>query len=300
VHMEPIHRAVLVEETIDALALQRGMRVCDGTVGAGGHASLIVERIMPSGCFTGIDRDEYMVEYTRQRLSRIYPQHQDGVSIIRASYADIVRIAGEAQGCGQYDRVLIDLGFSSWHIDASGKGFSFQKNEPLDMRYDTTQEQTAAQIVNSSSEAQLADLIWGMGEDRNARRIARGIVEARRKERIMTTERLARVIADTVPRRGRLHPATKTFQALRIAVNDELGELASFLESVRAVIAPEGRVAVISFHSLEDRMVKNAFRLWEKEGAHRVHKKPVIASRKEQKENPRSRSAKLRVIEIRR
>jgi len=203
-------------------------------------------------------------------------------------------------GIASIDKVLFDLGWSSYQLSA-GRGFSFQSDEPLSMAYDAGQALTAASIVNGWAEESLADVIYGWGEERYSRRIAKAIVEARDAKPIETARELAEIIRSAYPaaqRHGRLHPATKTFQALRIAVNDELGALEVALGAAWKLLKPEGRIAVISFHSIEDRIVKHRFASWEKEGAgKRITRKPLIPSEKELQENPRARSAKLRVIQ---
>lgn len=284
------HIPVLLTETIELLNPEPGDFIIDGTLGAGGHAREIIKRIKPNGTFLGIDWDEAAVK-----------NFQQDADIIQGNYADIPNII-QQKNLPKANGLLLDLGLSSDQFESSGRGYSFQKDEPLDMRYNTEDEDapTAQEIISSYPESKLADLIWELGEERHARRIAKAIVETRRKEKITSTKELAEIITHAVPGRGRMHPATKTFMALRICVNRELENLKSILGKLPEIIAPEGRVVIISFHSLEDRIVKQHFRKLEQEGrAVRLTKKPIIPSREEITDNPRSRSAKLRAIEIR-
>ncbi len=281
------HIPVLAKEILEGLQLKPGMTVIDGTVGLGGHASLMLEQIAPDGKLIGFDRDTRNLELATERLR----EFGERVTLVHASFADIRNHVTRAQA------VLLDLGFSSVHVDDPARGFSFMNDGPLDMRYDIQQSLTAEEVVNSWSREELATLFRQLGEEPKAAIIAKAIFEARRRDRITSTKQLAEVIEEVVARRGKIHPATKVFQALRMIVNDELGELAKGLEAAREVLTPGGRLAVISFHSLEDRQVK----LWLKEqkGLLSITKKPIVPGRDEVEDNPRARSAKLRLAERR-
>lgn len=293
------HIPVLLKEVIDGLSLSSSKTVFDGTLGAGGHAQEIIEAIMPEGMYVGCDQDEAMLEKTSNMLVDRFPTYVDRMRFVHDNYAHMCEILSRYNM--KADAVIIDIGFSSWHVDASNRGFSFRNEEPLDMRYDTSGEVTASMVVNGMHESDLADLIFRYGEERFSRQIAKKIVERRRKEKIQTTSQLVETIREAVPMRyqkAKIHPATRTFQALRIYVNDELGSLRTFLETVPSCMNAGGRIGVISFHSLEDRMVKNVFREYvQNQVAKEITKKPIIPSRAEQIRNPRSRSAKLRIIE---
>jgi len=296
-----LHIPVLLQEVIETLGPQKGQTIADGTLGAGGHASAIIEHIMPKGTFLGCDKDSAMLEQAKTKIEQAFGQYKENIHCVEGSYKDMVEIA-QKHNIGHFDGVLLDLGFSSWHIDESMRGFSFQKDEPLDMRYDQNQETTAEMVIQLMPQKDLADIIWEYGQERFSRKIAAAIVKRRKEKSIKTTADLVEVIASALPARyqhTRINPATKTFQALRIYVNDELGGLKHFLDTITEYISPGGKVAIISFHSLEDRIVKQTFREWEKQKkAHRITKKPIVPKDTEIKENPRSRSAKLRVIEI--
>lgn len=289
-----MHVPVLLHEIITTLDPKPGEFFIDGTLGGGGHAEAIIERLKPDGIFLGIDWDRETVEQTGQRIK---DKGLRRTTVEHGNYADILRILAE-ENLPQADGVLLDLGVSLDELETSGRGFSFRKNEPLDMRYDAgSGRKTAAETVNSFPEKELAEIVWRYGEERNARRIARAIREARRKKPIETTHELRAVIEEVMPRRGKLHPATKTFMALRIFVNGELENLQSFMSDLEKTVKTGGRIAVISFHSLEDRIVKNRFRDLAQSGkAERITKKPIRPSAEEKAKNPRSRSAKLRAI----
>lgn len=300
------HISVLLEETITALAVQPGGRYIDGTVGGGGHAAAILKHSVPGGQLLGIDVDPKAIEIARTRLAA----YGDSVLLVNDNFANLQAI------CFKYDffpvhGILLDLGLSSLQLEEEGRGFSFQRNAPLDMRYSPAQGVTAADIVNSFSEAELTNLLKGYGEEVHSRQIAAQIV---RERPIRTTFELVRVIERAVGgRRGKLHPATKTFQALRIAVNRELKNLEAALAQAVELLGSEGRLVVISYHSLEDRIVKQ-FMLRESKDCicppniptcvcrhvarlRLVNKKVVGPSLSEIERNPRSRSAKLRVAE---
>lgn len=281
----PQHIPVLAQEILDLLQLKPGMTVVDGTVGLGGHAKLMLEQIGPTGKLIGFDRDARNLALAADNLRAFGKQ----VTLVNESFAQM------QQHVQQADAVLLDLGFSSVHVDDATRGFSFMADGPLDMRYDQRQTLTAEAIVNGWSREELATLFRRYGEEPKAIFIAKAIFEVRRKHRLTRTSELAELVESVVPRRGKTHPATKVFQALRIAVNDELGEVTKGLIAAGEVLKPGGRLAVISFHSLEDRTVKT----WLKEQKTflSLTKKPVVATRAEILTNPRSRSAKLRVAE---
>lgn len=279
------HIPVLAQEILDLLQLKPGMTVVDGTVGLGGHAKLMLEQIGPSGKLIGFDRDASNLALAAENL-RAFGQQ---VTLINESFAQLSAHVAQA------DAILLDLGFSSVHVDDPTRGFSFMSDGPLDMRYDQRQTVTAEAIVNSWSRDELARIFRQYGEEPKSIFIAKAIFERRRKERITRTSELAELVESVIPRRGKTHPATKVFQALRIAVNDELGEVTKGLAAASEVLKPGGRIAVISFHSLEDRTVKT----WLKEQKIflSLTKKPVVPARPEILRNPRARSAKLRVAE---
>ncbi len=303
-----MHIPVLLEETLYWLAPQPGGVYVDATVGGGGHAEAILERITPGGRLIGLDRDEVAVEAARSRLERF----GEAAVIVRANYAAIKEVLAR-QGLDQVHGILFDLGASSMQFDDPERGFSFQVQGPLDMRMDRSQRQTAADLVNRLPERELADLIWRYGEERFSRRIARAIVRSRPVD---STSSLAEIVARTIPRRPGargIHPATRTFQALRIAVNDEIVNLENAIPDAAEVLRGAGRLCAITFHSLEDRTIKHTFlRLSrgctrspgasadsseEKTRLRVLTKKPVVPSPEEITRNPRARSAKLRAAE---
>jgi 16S rRNA (cytosine1402-N4)-methyltransferase len=307
----PFHKPVLLNETIALLDPKPGGVFIDATLGGAGHAEQILARTAPNGILIGTDRDPDAVAYATDRLRSF----GDRVRIHEANYRDIGSIA-RAEGRGEVDGVLFDLGLSSHELE-SGRGFSFQRDEPLDMRMNPSEDTaTAWDIVNTYEESELAALIWEFGEERHSRRIAGAIVNRRRHGQIQTTGELVDVIQAAVGSRyrgQRIHPATRTFQALRIAVNDELGAIERGLAAAVDVLKLGGRVCAISFHSLEDRIVKTTFRglsgrcecpkeapeciCGARELVRVVTKRPIVAGPDEIRENPRSRSAKLRCAE---
>jgi 16S rRNA (cytosine1402-N4)-methyltransferase len=290
--MGSIHRPVLADEILEWLAPRAGAIIVDGTVGAGGHAALLASRLLPDGRLIGLDRDPAMLELARAVVVGL------PVSLYLSSYRDTHRSLEEL-GIRHVDGVLLDLGLSSDQLAWSNRGFSFGVDGPLDMRFDPNSDAPSAEdLVNGLSSEELARIFFEYGEERFSRQIARGIVEARQRERIHTTARLADLIRRSMPRpsrHGSIDPATRVFQALRIAVNQELEQLDTALGQIPDVLAPGGRFAVISFHSLEDRRVKNAFKTDTRLNV--LTKKPLTASARELAVNPRSRSAKLRVAE---
>jgi 16S rRNA (cytosine1402-N4)-methyltransferase len=285
----PRHVAVLPAEVLHFLAPAPGETIVDATVGAGGHARLIAERLGPTGRLIGLDRDAAMLDLCRPRLAGL------PATLVHANF-DRLREVLDERGVAAVDGVLADLGFCSDQVDDPERGLSFSRPGPLDMRLDPTQGEPAEALLRRLGERDLADLIYEYGEERFSRRIARRIVEARRTRSIRTTEDLAELVRRCVPRpkgkRGAIDPATRTFQALRIAVNDELGALERLLVQLPRCLKPDGRAVLIAFHSLEDRRVKTAFRarsVWEA-----LTRKPVQATEEEVQANPRARSAKLR------
>ncbi len=296
--IETAHIPVLLHEVIDVLALRPGDVVVDGTAGGGGHAQAILTELGPKGVYLGIDLDARALARTHERLG-----DDPRVTLVEGNFRDIERLMA-AHGLTHADRILLDLGLSSDQLVASedtGRGFSFTRDEPLLMTLaDTPDEEvlTARDVVNTWSEESLADIIYGFGGETRARRIAQAIVEARAAGEITTSGQLAEIVERAVGRRGAAHPATRTFQAIRIAVNDELGALADALTGADRVLAPGGRIAVISFHSLEDRTVKRTFRSWVEAGRGTlVTKRPVVPTDDELAHNRRARSAKLRCFE---
>ena len=300
------HIPVLYKEIIHALQPQSGGRYVDGTLGAGGHARGILEACSPDGHLLGLDVDPQALALSRETLA----PYEGRTHLEQASYITITKQLA-ALKWDFVDGIVLDLGASSMQFDNAERGFSFMQDGPLDMRFGSNAFQSAEDIVNSYDERDLADLIFRYGEDRDARRIAKAIVMSRP---LRTTRELVAVIEKASPRRGdRTHPATQTFQALRIAVNEELSSVESVLPQAVAALRSGGRCAVISFHSLEDRIVKDYFREQSKDIVNPpyeriyeverkavveiINKKPIVASDEEVKDNPRARSAKLRVIE---
>jgi 16S rRNA (cytosine1402-N4)-methyltransferase len=282
------HQPVLAAELLRLLAPATGETWVDCTTGGGGHTHLIAERVGPNGQILALDRDPAMLELARSRLTGFR------VMLIAASFDQLGDVLA-ANDIATVDGVLADLGFSSDQLENSQRGLSFQLDGPLDMRLNQAQGETAAQMVARLNERDLAKVIFEFGEERYSRRIARKIVESRQREPIHTTGQLADLVRQCVPRGKRQHaidPATRTFQALRIAVNDELAALEGLLRQLPALVRRGGRVGVISFHSLEDRRVKQALR--DKQTWRLLTRKPVQPGDEEMRTNPRSRSAKLR------
>ena len=290
------HAPVLLQEAIDFLAIRRGGTYIDATLGWAGHSYEIARRLGAPGRLIGLDKDPSALEIARRHLDRPpaelagdWPQ----IELVNESFAEI----GKHAAVQSADGLLADLGLSSWQLEDAARGFSFQAEGPLDMRMDPRSERTADQVVNRLDERTLADVIYEFGEERRSRRIARAIVRSRP---IRTTKHLSDVIsaASRSMKSERIHPATRTFQAIRIFVNRELEDLEALLASAPQALKPGGRLVIISFHSLEDRRVKDALRDGERSGLYRVlTKKPVTASAAEVDRNARSRSAKLRAAE---
>ena len=292
----PQHVPVLLEEVLKLLEVRPGGTYVDATLGLAGHATAIARRLGPQGTLIGFDRDPEALALAAERLESLRGELGDQMPQIRL-VARAFSSAAEEIAPGTLDGLLADVGVSSLQLDMAHRGFSFRHDAPLDMRMDTRSGETAGQVVNQEDEEVLANLIYEFGEERRSRRIARAIVRARP---ISTTAELARVVSAAAPsmKSDKIHPATRTFQALRIRVNDELGEIRSLLQSAPSLLKPGGRLAMISFHSLEDRLVKDAMRAGAQEGIWElVTRKPAIAGDEEIWRNPRSRSAKLRVAE---
>lgn len=301
----PPHVSVLYQQIITALRPESSGRYVDGTVGAGGHAWGILTQSSPDGKLLGLDVDPHALDIARNRLS----EFSNRVRLVHSSYTALSSQL-LASGWDHVNGIVIDLGVSSMQIDSPERGFSFLKDGPLDMRFDPTRSVSAAELLNNSSESEIADILWRYGEEQQSRRIAKAIVNARP---LQTTLELADLIAKTIGRKGKIHPATLSFQGLRIAVNQELSSLSDFLPQAVQALARGGRLAVISFHSLEDRIVKQYFRLesrdcicppeqpvctcQHKASIIELTRRPIEAEEDEVKQNPRSRSAKLRVAE---
>jgi len=291
----PGHVSVLLKEATDFLAVHRGGTYIDATLGLGGHSLEIARRLGPQGHLIGFDKDTRALQLARKRLQQGGAE-SPVITLLHSSYAEIGRHVPPASA----DGILADLGVSSLQFGDPERGFSFQADGPLDMRMDPTSERTADQVVNRMREEDLANVIYEFGEERRSRRIARAIVRARP---IRTTAHLATVLSAALRSmkhgaQEKIHPATRTFQAIRIFVNRELDDLKALVEAAPGVLKPGGRLVVISFHSLEDRIVKDALRDGAKAGIYEVlTKKPVGAGEEEVSRNPRSRSAKMRAAE---
>jgi 16S rRNA (cytosine1402-N4)-methyltransferase len=292
----PRHVPVLLEEVLEYLNVRPGGVICDATLGFAGHSSEIAKRLGGRGKLIGFDRDPEAMEAAKVRLEEVRAELGDEMPVVVFEPRAFSEAASVIEP-GSLDGLLADFGVSSLQLDEAHRGFSFRTDGPLDMRMDTRTGETAEQVVNQADENDLANLIYEFGEERRSRRIARAIVRARP---ITTTAELARIVsAEAPPMKGeKIHPATRTFQALRIRVNNELGEIQSLLKSAGSLLKPGGRLVLISFHSLEDRLVKDAFR---EAGRAKVFevltKKPVVADEQEQMRNPRSRSAKMRAAQ---
>jgi 16S rRNA (cytosine1402-N4)-methyltransferase len=287
------HVPVLLKEAIDFLAIKRGGTYIDATVGLGGHSFEIAKRLGAPGHLIGLDKDPAALEVARAKL--VFEQDAPEITLLHGSFAEI----GKRFGFAKADGLLADIGVSSLQLNDAARGFSFQAEGPLDMRMNPQAERTAEQVVNQVDEVTLANLIYEFGEERRSRRIARAIVRSRP---IRTTAQLADVISAAArpmnQAERRIHPATRTFQALRIFVNHELNDLRALLDAAPQVLKPGGRLVIISFHSLEDRIVKDALREGVKQGYYELlTKKPATAGEEEIDRNPRSRSAKLRAAE---
>lgn len=294
------HVSVFLDEITAWLVTERSKTIVDGTVGYGGHSERLLEKAGNDVVLIGIDRDEEALAYSRNRLARFGSR----AILLKGDFVDVKQLLRNVD-IPAIDGALFDLGVSSPQLDDSNRGFSFQEDGPLDMRMDQSTGTTAGELVNSLPESELADLIFQYGEERFSRRIARAIVRARERKALASTQELTTVIKESVPaayRHGRIHCATRTFQALRIAVNRELDVLEPAIRDAVDMLRPGGRIAVISFHSLEDRIVKHTFRALAERPHQKVvvlTKRPQVPSEAECRENPRARSAKLRVAERR-
>jgi len=286
------HIPVLAEEVLRWLDPQPGQVFVDGTLGGGGHALAIAQRLLPAGKLIGLDLDPAALAAAGQRLAEL-PVH-----LVHGNFCDLPEILAQL-GISAVHGILLDLGMSSLQLADPDRGFSFSQDGPLDMRFDPSRGEPAWRLVHRLSAKHLAEILWKYGEERHSRRIAQAIVAHRQREPIRTTGQLAQIIRSCVPRqpRERIDPATRTFQALRIAVNQELASLQTALHRLPDCLTPGGRLAVISFHSLEDRLVKQAFSRDER--LHVLTRRPVRPTEMEISQNPRSRSAKLRVAQTR-
>ncbi len=308
--MEYAHRPVLLAECLEGLRIRPGGVYVDGTLGRAGHAREIAKRLT-TGRLIAIDRDQAAIDAAPERLGAL----MDRVTLIRGNFGGIGAILNDL-GIRGVDGMLFDLGVSSPQLDEAARGFSYLRDAPLDMRMDQSASLTARDVVNTWSREELRRILWEYGEERYAGPISAAIVKAREGKPIDTTLELAELIRNVMPARARgekQHPARRSFQAIRIAVNDELGEVERLLASAPERLKPGGRIAVISFHSLEDRLVKTAFASWaqgctcppdfpvcvcgKKPGAKLIGRRPIVAGEAELKENPRARSAKLRIAE---
>jgi 16S rRNA (cytosine1402-N4)-methyltransferase len=296
----PVHVPILTDTILEHLQLPSGARCIDATIDGGGHAAAILERTAPDGHVLGIDRDPELVTAVRRSLTEAVDAGR--LHLASGNFRELTRIA-HARHFVPVQAIVLDLGLSSFHLDASGRGFSFMRNEPLDMRFDPadTSTETAAHLLNSRSAEELAAIFKTFGEERTASRIARAIVAKRAREPLRTTTQLFDLIAAALPARVRwraARSAARIFQAVRIAVNDELEAISEVLPQALSLLAPGGRLAVLAFHSLEDRMVKQFFVAEQQAGRVRIiTKKPVRADDAEVAANPRAASAKLRVCE---
>ncbi len=296
----PPHKPVMLGEVLDFIKPGKGDFIVDATIGAGGHSCEILKLIEPEGLLIGIDKDEEILKIAGKYLSKI----SDSYKLYQADYVDLKYILDKLK-INKVNGILLDLGVSSFQLDSLDRGFSFNKEGPLDMRMDRTQGMTASDLLKKLSEKEMADIFWKFGEERRSRRIARAIIQERKRGvGIRTTTQLAKIVEKAlyVPgkyqKKRRIHPATRVFQALRIVVNEELKSLEFFLNNVCEFLASGARVVVISFHSLEDRLVKRAFREGQKTSQLKIlTKKPLIPLDSEIRENIRSRSAKLRAAE---
>lgn len=309
------HISVLLNETVDSLNIRPGGIYVDGTLGGGGHAYHVAERLTEGGRLIGIDQDADAIAAATERLKPF----ADRVTIVRDNYVNIAGVLaglGITETEGAVDGICLDLGVSSWQLDNAERGFSYMEDAPLDMRMDQRQRQTAADLVNTATEQELFRIIRDYGEDRFAKNIAKHIVQARERKPVETTKELADIVRSAIPMKLQVtggHPAMRTFQAVRIALNGELTVLEESIDTMIRLLKPGGRLSIITFHSLEDRIVKNGFRRNEspcicppdfpvcvcgrKSLGRVVTKKPVLPTEEEIRENSRSHSAKLRVFE---
>ncbi|HIZ40890.1 MAG TPA: 16S rRNA (cytosine(1402)-N(4))-methyltransferase RsmH [Candidatus Anaerobutyricum stercoris] len=309
--MEFVHKSIMLAETIESLCIKPDGIYVDGTLGGGGHSLEIAKRLDAGGRLIGIDQDGDAIEAAGKRLA----PYADRVTIVRSNYADMKKVLHDL-GIEKVDGILLDLGVSSYQLDNGERGFTYREDVPLDMRMDVRQERTARDIVNTYSETELYHIIRDYGEDKFAKNIAKHIVLARKEEPVETTGQLTEIIKAAIPKKVRAvggHPAKKTFQAIRIELNHELDVLKGHLEEMVGLLGDGGRLCVITFHSLEDRIVKNIFRTCEnpcicppgfpvctcgrKPKGRVITRKPIVPGEEELKENSRAKSAKLRVFE---
>ena len=307
--MEFNHKSVLLDESVDGLAIKENGIYVDGTMGGAGHSAEIIKRIGTKGLLIGIDRDEEAICVAKERLKDF-----SNVKFIHDNHDNIENIL-ENLGIGKVDGILLDLGVSSYQLDERNRGFSYMGEADLDMRMDRTQNLTAKTVVNKYSEEEIANILWEYGEEKFSRRIAKNICEARKQKEIETTMELVKIVERSVPKTFDGHPAKRTFQAIRIEVNDEIKPLYETVKKSIECLNPGGRLCIITFHSLEDRAVKNAYIdasgkctcppglpycvCGAKSYGKIITKKPILPSEEEMKENPRSKSAKLRIFERR-
>jgi 16S rRNA (cytosine1402-N4)-methyltransferase len=306
------HRPVLLDECIESLSIKSNGTYLDGTLGGAGHSLEILKRL-DKGTLVGIDQDEFAIETASERLRKV--QSNAKIVLIKGNFRNMAQLLRE-NGINGVDGILLDIGVSSHQLDEAQRGFSYKQDAPLDMRMDRSRETDAAMIVNTYEEKEIRDIIRQFGEENWAARIASFVVKARETGRIETTGQLADIIKAAIPAKARRegpHPAKRTFQALRIAVNDELGALTDAIDSAVQILKPEGRLSIITFHSLEDRIVKNEFNKREKPctcppsfpvcvcgkkpEVKVLTRKPILPSKEELEQNPRSRSAKLRTAQ---
>ena len=305
------HISVLLNETIEGLNIRPDGIYADGTLGGGGHAYAVAEKLTEGGRLVGIDQDADAIQAASERLKPF----GDRVTIVRDNYVNMARVL-TGLGISSMDGIYLDLGVSSYQLDTAERGFSYMEDAPLDMRMDRRNDRTAADLVNGCTEQELFRIIRDYGEDRFAKNIAKHIVQARERKEIRTTLELAEIVRGAIPKKIQVtggHPAMRTFQALRIELNGELKVLEESIDSMIGLLKPGGRLCIITFHSLEDRIVKNGFRRNEspcicppefpvcvcgkKSRGRVITKKPVLPSEEEKEMNPRSRSAKLRIFE---
>ena len=296
--IESLHQPVMRQEALKALNLKPGQTIVDATIGTAGHSLEILKAISPGGRLIGIDRDEDALVIARERLAEFNPSTRLRIDIARGDFRDINKILSGLK-VKKIDGILFDLGVSSYQLDSKERGFSFRYDAPLDMRMDKTSYILAYDLVNNLTEKEISDILWMFGEERWHNRIARYLVRARSSGPVATTGQLRDIVVRAIGRPfgpgQRIHPATRTFQALRIAVNRELEALKEALSAVPELLKKRGRVCVISFHSLEDRIVKHSFRENSLKGIYKIiTKKPLEAGDDETAQNPRSRSAKMR------
>lgn len=302
--MSGMHTPVFLNEVLEIFDPQPGQTYVDATINGGGHSRALADRVGETGRIIGVDLDPGLIEKLRARNKQ---ENKNNIELVHGNYAELDVILKKL-GISEIDGILFDLGFSSYHVEESGRGFSFLRDEPLDMRYDPTRNGlTAEHIINTWSEQAIEDLIRTCGQERYSRRIASRIIVERKSKRIATTALLARIICQSIPVRSsakpgraltRIHPATRTFQALRMAVNDELGNIERAMKVATEKLCPGGKIIIISFHSLEDRAVKLFFqKLRNEQKLTLLTSKPIMPTLQEIKTNPRARSAKLRAAQ---